>query len=289
MTGAGGQTRILGILNATPDSFSDGGRFDRVDTAIAHGERLVAEGADVLDIGGESTRPGHERVDAAEQLRRILPVVGGLKDLGVPLSIDTTLAEVAAEALSAGAHWINDTSALQQDEKLAAVVADAGCPLILMHRFEPAVDFDDEHGSRKPREIAEVVAEQLGRSIRTAIDAGIHLEQLMLDPGLGFGKTPAGCLELMTHLGPLESNGLPLVFGPSRKRFIGHYTERPDAAERVHGTVAACVALALRGVGYVRVHDVAPVRDALRLVDALRAAEKERSTPAGRSGERQAT
>ena len=261
-------TRLMGILNVTPDSFSDGGRHLEPDAALAHGLRLVSEGAHVLDVGGESTRPGHRGVPAGEQMRRILPVIRALtEEVAVPISVDTTSAEVAAAALDAGAHWINDTSALRADPELGAVAAAHGCPLVLMHRFEPA---RAAHLPRGPA-LVETIADHLEQALERARAAGVMDEQLLVDPGLGFGTAMMDNPAILANLSVLRRLGRPLVVGPSRKSFLGHLTGR-RADEREYGTAAAVATIVLQGVELVRVHDIAAMADVVAVADAIRAA-----------------
>jgi dihydropteroate synthase len=265
----GGRTRLMGVLNVTPDSFYDGGRYVDVGAAVAHGRALVEAGADILDVGGESTRPGHCRVDAGEQLRRILPVVRALAAaVEVPISVDTTLAEVAAEALDAGASWINDTSALTQDPALAPLCAARGCPVVLMHRFEPV---RTEGTAPEGRALVRQVAAALAERARFAEAQGIDRARIVLDPGVGFGTLPADNLAMHAHVEELREPGLPLLFGTSRKSFLGQLTGRP-AGDRLLATAASTAALALAGVEILRVHDVAAMRDVVAVCDAIRAA-----------------
>jgi len=263
----GVRTAIMGIVNVTPDSFSDGGSFLDPAAAIAHGLRLAAEGADILDVGGESTRPGAEPVAEHEEARRVLPVIRELAARsGVPVSIDTSKAAVAAAALAAGASMVNDVSALRADPGLGEVVARSGAALVLMHMrgtprtMQQAPHYDDLVG--------EVVAE-LAAGVARAVAAGVEPEKILIDPGIGFGKTLEHNLELLNRLGGLDALGRAILVGPSRKAFIGRLLDLP-ASERVEGTIAACCCAADRGAHLVRVHDVGPVRRALRVADAIR-------------------
>lgn len=254
----------MAVLNATPDSFSDGGRFAPIEAGIAHGRALVAAGAAVLDIGGESTRPGHRPVAADVQCRRILPILAGLRpQVAVPISIDTTRADVARAALDAGADWINDVSALQDDPEMAEVVAAAGCPVVLMHRFDPPRRPGDD-----PRAALPQILDTLGERLRAARRAGIADEQILLDPGLGFGTLPADNVTILAGIGQLRVLGRPLVVGPSRKSFLGHLTGK-EVGERLMGTAACVAALALAAVELVRVHDVEPLLDVVKVSDAI--------------------
>lgn len=258
---------LMGIVNATPDSFSDGGRFLEPSAAVDHALRLADEGADVVDLGGESTRPGAPPVPEAEELRRVVPVVEALRARGFPLpiSVDTTKAAVARAAFAAGADLLNDVRALA-DPALARAAADAGVPVVLMHsRGGPA-----DMASRAV--YADVVAEvraELEAALVRAEAAGIPRERTLLDPGLGFAKTAAQSVELLARLAELRSLGRPLLVGPSRKSFIGVVTGAP-LSQRLPGTLAAVTAAVLAGSEWVRVHDVAAARQAARLAAAIR-------------------
>jgi dihydropteroate synthase len=257
----------MGIVNATPDSFSDGGRFLDPAAAVARALRLAGEGADVVDVGGESTRPGSPPVGEAEELRRVLPVIEALRARGFPLpiSVDTTKPAVARAALAAGADLVNDVSCLA-DPDLARVAAAAAVPLVLMHtRGTPA-----EMASRAV--YGDVIAE-VGRELELALAragaAGLARERVILDPGIGFAKTAEQSVELLARLPELRALGRPLLVGPSRKSFIGAVTGAP-VAERLPGTLAAVTAAVLAGAEWLRVHDVAEARQAARLAAALR-------------------
>ena len=245
-----GRTRIMGVLNVTPDSFSDGGRFLAAEDAVRRGEQMVAAGAAVLDIGGESTRPGYQRVAAEEQLARILPVLEALRPrVEVPISVDTTLAAVAAAALDAGADWINDTTALTEDPEIAAVAADRRCPVVLMHRFSPARQPDDAPPSRAS--VTRRIAENLSARVRDAVERGIDESRILLDPGIGFGTLVEDNVVIHAHIADLRALGKPLVVGPSRKSFLGQLTGR-EVGDRLAATAACVAALAVRGVELVR-------------------------------------
>jgi dihydropteroate synthase len=260
---------VMGVVNVTPDSFSDGGEFLDPDAAVEHGLRLVAEGADLLDVGGESTRPGSEPVSAAEELHRVLPVVARLaRRAGVPVSIDTTKAEVARAALEAGAAFVNETSALRRDPAMAGVVAAAGVPVCLMHMLgEPRTMQDD------PRydDVVEDVAAFLAERAAFAEASGIDPELICIDPGIGFGKTVQHNLLLLQHLDRIVQVGYPVLIGLSRKRFLGALTGG-DEKHREIGTVAANVAALERGAWMFRVHEVRRNREALAVAAAIRAA-----------------
>lgn len=257
---------LIGILNVTPDSFSDGGRFVTREEALAQGERLAADGAGLLDVGGESTRPGAKPVDAAAEIERVVPVVRELaRRGGPPVSIDTRKAVVARAALEAGAVAVNDVSALRHDADLAAVVAAAGAGVLLMHmRGTP----DTMDGLAEYRHVAAEVAAELTAAAVRAEDAGIEPERVMLDPGFGFAKTPEQNFRLLDELATIVGLGYPVAVGPSRKRFLGAATGRP-VEDRDRATALACALAWERGARAFRVHDVALTREALMLATAL--------------------
>jgi dihydropteroate synthase len=270
---------LMGIVNATPDSFSDGGRFLSAEDAVAQALRLAEEGADLVDVGGESTRPGAAPVPAAEEIRRVVPVVERLRAqrFPLPISVDTAKGAVARAALAAGADLVNDVTGLG-DPDLARAVADAGVPLVLMHMRGTPVDM----GSRAVYgDVVADVARELREALARAAAAGIAPERTILDPGIGFAKTTEQSVELLSRVGELRSLGRPLLVGPSRKSFIGAITGAP-IGERLPGTLAAVAALVLAGVEIVRVHDVAAVRQAARVAAALRDARHEPSRPGPR-------
>jgi dihydropteroate synthase len=265
-----GRCAVLGILNVTPDSFSDGGRYSSLGDAVEHGRRMAAEGADLVDVGGESTRPGAVRVDAAEECRRVLPVVRALVDAGVAVSIDTTRASVAEAALSAGALLVNDVSGGLADPAMAKVVAAAGAPWVLMHWRGHSRDM--RQLSTYEDVVTDVVRE-LTERVAEAVAAGVPVESLVIDPGLGFAKTAAHNWALLAHLDQLISIGPPVLVGASRKSFLG--TLLADAGgnvrpvdQRGDATVATTVIAASAGVWGVRVHDVRRNVDAVRTVAA---------------------
>ncbi len=264
---------LMGIVNATPDSFSDGGRFLDPALAVAHALRLAEEGADLVDLGGESTRPGAPPVPEDEELRRVVPVVEALRARGfaLPISVDTTKAAVARAALAAGADLVNDVSGLA-DPALARVVAEAGAPIVLMHtRGTPA----DMQSWASYGDVVAEVRDELALLLRRAETAGVDPEHILLDPGIGFAKTPAHNLELLARLGELRPLGRPLLVGPSRKSFIGAAAGAP-VEDRLPGTLAAVTAAVLAGAEWVRVHDVAPARQAARVAAAIRDAARPR-------------
>ncbi|WGU93260.1 dihydropteroate synthase [Paenibacillus dendritiformis] len=256
----GQRTLIMGILNVTPDSFSDGGRYNRVDAALRHAEEMLEAGADIIDIGGESTRPGHQPVGQEEELERVLPVIEALsRELPqAPISVDTYKAEVARQALEAGAHIINDIWGCKKEAEMAHVAARYGCPLILMHN-RPERRYD--------RFVEEVKADLLA-SVALAKAAGVKDDQIWLDPGIGFAKTGEDNLVLMSHLDELCALGYPVLLGTSRKKFIRDTLQLPvdDVVEGTAATVALGIA---QGCQIVRVHDVASIARTARMCDAV--------------------
>lgn len=252
---------VMGIVNVTPDSFSDGGLLASTEAAVAHGERLAAEGAAIVDIGGESTRPGHATVDAATELARVLPVIAGLKArTDTPISIDSYKAEVAEAALAAGAAIVNDVWGAQRDPRIAEVAARAGAPIILMHNRETidaSLDIFDD------------VRRFLDRSIAIATQAGVPRGQIVVDPGIGFGKTISQNLDLIRHLDRLNELGCPILLGASRKSTLGRITGREIPAERLAASIAAHLYGVSRGAAIIRAHDVAPHIDALKTWAAI--------------------
>lgn len=264
----GRATRIMGILNTTPDSFSDGGRYVNVESAVRHAREMVLAGADLIDIGGESTRPGADPVSLDEELSRILPVVEALRrELpSIPLSVDTYKAEVARQSLVAGAHIINDVWGCKADTRMAQVAADAGCPVILTHN-RPETEYADLYAD---------VASDLMESVQIARAAGVQDAHIILDPGIGFAKNGAENLRLMTQLDSLVELGFPMLLGTSRKRFIREVLDLPvnDVVEGTAATVAFGIA---QGCQIVRVHDVASVKRTVAMCDAMLYAEPGRS------------
>lgn len=266
-----GRCLVMGIVNTTPDSFSDGGLYETADLAVAHAERLIAEGADLLDIGGESSRPGAEAVTEAEELARVLPVVVRLVRISrIPISIDTTKAAVARACLEAGAGIINDISAATADPEMAGVVRQAEAGLVIMHmRGTPRT----MQANPTYREVVTEVRDYLSGRIETLVAEGIDRDCLVIDPGIGFGKTTAHNLRLIRELGTFSSLGQPLLLGVSRKRFIGEITGKP-LEDRMAGSLAvACHAAMANSAHIVRVHDVGPTSDALRMLEAIARAD----------------
>jgi dihydropteroate synthase len=264
----------MGILNVTPDSFSDGGRHDTVETAVGHGLRMASGGADYVDVGGESTRPGADRVNPDEELRRVLPVVAELARLGIAVSIDTTRASVAMAALAAGAVMVNDVSGGLADPAMAGVVADAGVPWVLMHRRGISRDM---YAEATYDDVVTDVRRELCQRVDAALAAGVATEHIIVDPGLGFAKQPEHDLTLLAGLDRITDLGFPVLVGASRKRFLGALLTAPDGGPRPPGqrdsaTIATSVLAARAGAWGVRVHDVSGSADALRVVAAIAAA-----------------
>jgi dihydropteroate synthase len=257
--------KLMGVVNVTPDSFSDGGLYLDPQVAIAHGRELAEAGAEILDVGGESTRPGADPVDAEEELRRVVPVIRGLRDAGSDISVDTSKAPVAAAALEAGATIVNDVTALRADPQMAGLCAERGATVVLMHMLgEPRTMQDDPRYEDVVVEVKAFLAERL----EAAVAAGIAEEDVWLDPGIGFGKTPAHNMELLRRLGELRELGRPLVIGTSRKSFIGK-VDGSGPGERLGGTIASSVLAAAEGAEVLRVHDVAEVGQALAVTAAI--------------------
>lgn len=268
MVAWGQRTLVMGVINLTPDSFSDGGRFDRPDAAVAQARRMVAAGADVLDLGAQSTRPGAEEVGASVELARLLPALQAIR-AALPhtlLSIDTFLAPVAEAALAAGAHWVNDVSGGRRDPTILKVVAHAGCPYVLMHSRGNSHTMDQytHYG-----DVVTDVADELEQASQVAFAAGVRREQLIWDPGLGFAKTTEQNLALLRGLDRLRAQGIPLLVGPSRKRFIGAVLHEPRPKARLWGTAAVCAQAIAKGADVLRVHDVGPIAQVTRMSDAL--------------------
>jgi dihydropteroate synthase len=260
-----GRPLVMGVINVTPDSFSDGGRHLRPEDAIAAGEAMLAAGADILDIGGESTRPGAEPVPPDEEIGRVVPVIAALAGRA-PVSVDTRHAATMQAALAAGARIVNDVSGLTHDPAAARVVAEAACPVVLMHmRGTPATmtalaTYDD---------VALDVHDELACRLAAAEQAGIARGRIILDPGIGFAKTAEQNLDLLRRLRLFRGFGLPLLVGVSRKRFIGHYGGAPDPKARMPGSLAAGLWAAINGASILRVHDVAETVQALRVWRAI--------------------
>ncbi len=266
----GERTLVMGILNVTPDSFSGDGLLqypDPVDAALRRAREMVAAGADLLDVGGESTRPGADPVPLEEEMRRVIPVVEALVEaVDVPISVDTRKAEVARRALRAGAWMVNDVSALRADPEMVRVVAEFGCPVVLMHMKGTPKDMQ-----RDPRydDVVGEIKQFLTERIAFAQAHGIPSDRIVVDPGFGFGKRPEHNLEIVRRLGELRALGFPVLVGPSRKSTIGRILNNAPPEERLEGTIALCVLCAQNGADLVRVHDVQAVVRALRVADAV--------------------
>ena len=268
---------VVGVLNVTPDSFSDGGRYTNLDAAVAHGIAMSADGADLVDVGGESTRPGADRVAAAEEIRRVRPVISELAAAGVPISIDTTRAAVAEAALQAGARAVNDVSGGLADPAMSPLVAAAGVPWILMHWRGYSKDMTR---LATYRDVVADVCSELATRADEALAAGVDATQLVLDPGLGFAKTGAHNWSLLAHLDRLIALGYPVLVGASRKSFLGRLLAGPDGTPRRVGgreaaTLATTVVAAQAGAWGVRVHDVRANRDAVAAIAAVTAARRQ--------------
>ncbi len=259
----GGRTLVMGVINMTPDSFSDGGQYADAGAAVRAGLRMIEEGADIVDVGGESTRPGYVAVDADEELKRALPVIAGLVEKAdIPVSVDTYKAAVAEAALKQGARMINDVWGLQRDPDMARVVAANGAAIVLMHnreRAEPNIDILDD------------IRVFFANSLARARAAGIREDRIVLDPGIGFGKTLEQNLSVLARLDELHEIGFPILIGTSRKSFIGRLSPS-EPRERLPGTLAANMFAVLGRVAILRVHDVAAHVQALRVAEAIRGA-----------------
>lgn len=264
----GGRTLVMGILNVTPDSFSDGGDYASADAAVYRGLQMQGEGADVIDVGGESTRPGSDPVSPDEQIQRVVPVIERLRrgGLTVPISIDTRGAAVADAALEAGADFVNDVSALRDDPALSSLIARRGAAVALMHRRGPSKAMQDD--PRYDDVVADILA-FLAERIDAAVRSDIDRERILIDPGIGFGKTTAHNLEILRRLAELHALGRPIVAGPSRKQFLGEILGEPDPRRRRFGTAAAIAACCHARAGMVRVHDVHEMRQVVDLCHAI--------------------
>ena len=265
----GERTYVMGVLNVTPDSFSDGGEFNGLERAIAQAQYLVDRGADIVDIGGQSTRPGSPQISLDEELNRVIPVLKNLRELpepygNIPVSIDTTRSEVAQAAVEAGADWVNDISGGDLDEQMLATVAQLGVPIILMHMrgtpetMQQLTQYEDLMG--------QIVA-VLEAKIEKALKSGI--KEIIIDPGIGFAKTYEQNLEILRQIPQLRKLGYPILVGASRKSFIGHILNQPDPKKRVWGTASACCAAISGGADVVRVHDLPEMVEVCRVADAI--------------------
>jgi dihydropteroate synthase len=267
----GERTLLMGVLNVTPDSFSDGGKYFYADAAVAQAIRMAEEGADIIDIGGESTRPGAKKVSSREELRRVLPVIEGLRSaVKVPLSIDTYKSEVARKAIGAGACIINDITALRGDRNMAEVAAEAETPVVLMH-----MKGTPKTMQKRPRysDVVGEISNFLRERADFAIQKGIKRGNIIIDPGLGFGKRLEDNINIIRGLEKFRRLGYPVLVGPSRKSFIGAILGLP-AEKRLEGTLAAVAACALNGADIIRVHDVLEAKRAVAVIDAITARKK---------------
>jgi dihydropteroate synthase len=263
----GQRTYLMGVLNVTPDSFSDGGEFNSQAAALAQAQRLIAEGVDIIDIGGQSTRPGAEQISLEAELERVIPIVQAVRgQSSVPISVDTTRSAVARAAVEAGADTVNDISGGTYDPQMLPVVAELGVPIILMHiRGTPATmqkltDYQDLIGE---------IYEFLERQIGAALAAGIDRTHIIIDPGIGFAKNMEQNLEILRKLPDFRPLGVPILVGVSRKSFIGRILDQPDPKKRLWGTGAACASAIALGADILRVHDVAEMRDICQVADAI--------------------
>jgi dihydropteroate synthase len=266
----GQKTQVMGILNVTPDSFSDGGRFDSLERAIDQAIAMVGQGADILDIGGESTRPGSQPVSEAEELQRVLPVIRALRAKPMfdktPISVDTTKSSVARAAIESGADFVNDVSGGMADPQMLSVVAALGCPIVLMHRrgtpntMQQMTEYED---------VVQDVRDRLAELVNQAVAAGVLRDVIAIDPGIGFAKTAMQNLPLLRELRSFQTLGCPVLVGVSRKSFLGKILDRPDPKDRLWGTAAACTAAIAGGADILRVHDVAPMADVRSVADAI--------------------
>jgi dihydropteroate synthase len=262
------KTCIMGILNVTPDSFTDGGIFFQRDSAVEHGLRMAEHGADIIDIGGESTRPGSVPVDYEEEVRRTIPVIESLsRRINFPISIDTYKADVAKRALDAGASMVNDISGLRFDPDMAGVVAEYRVPVVVMHiRGTPKnMQVNPEYEALIPE-----IMDYLRGSMRLAVDAGVGEDMIIIDPGIGFGKTLEHNLQILKHLHKFTLLGKPLLVGPSRKAFIGKLLGDAPTSERMEGTAAAVAISIMNGANIVRVHDVKEMVKVAKVADAIK-------------------
>jgi len=268
----GSRTYVMGILNLTPDSFSDGGRFNHPEAAERQTALMLSQGADVIDLGGQSTRPGAAEISADEEMQRVVPILRSLVEALRPsgssaaLSIDTFRAPVAEAALEAGAHWINDVSGGQRDPAILRVAANAGCPYVITHSRGHSRSMD---ALARYEDVVEDVRVELARATEAALAAGIRRDRLIWDPGLGFAKTTSHNLILLRGLPKLKAEGFPLLVGPSRKRFIGEVLGEPRPRARLWGTAAVCSQAIAAGADILRVHDVGPIVQTCRMSDAL--------------------
>jgi dihydropteroate synthase len=264
---------VMGVLNVTPDSFSDGGLYADLDRAVAHAREMAQQGADLLDVGGESTRPGAAPVDAAEQVRRVAPVIRAIRrETEVAISVDTTRSAVAEAAADAGAAIVNDISAGRDDESLLPLAARLGLAVVLMHmQGTPRTMQEQPHYD----DVVAEVRQFLEQRMQAAVACGVPQEKVLLDPGIGFGKTTEHNLVLLRHIDVMRSLGRPLLVGTSRKRFIGTITGQSEPSRRLYGTAATVAWSVARGADIVRVHDVAPMAQVVRMIQAISSAGRD--------------
>jgi len=263
----GKRTYLMGILNVTPDSFSDGGDFNSLTAALKQAQQLVRDGADIIDVGGQSTRPGAAQISTEEELKRVIPVIKALRqELSVPISVDTTRASVAEAAILAGASWVNDISGATFDDAMLSVVSELGVPIVLMHirgtpqTMQQLTDYED---------VVREVYQFLAKRIDAAMNARIKRSHLIIDPGIGFAKTYAQNIQLLQRLKEFSALGVPILVGPSRKSFIGQLLNQSEPKKRVWGTAAACCGAIAAGADILRVHDVSQMYDVVRVADAI--------------------
>lgn len=261
------RTHVMGILNVTPDSFSDGGRFFDKAAAVKHALAMVTDGADIIDIGGESTRPGADELSAGEELARVVPVILAIaKRTGTPISIDTRKAKVAEEAIRAGACIVNDVSGLRRDKNMASVAARYGVPLIIMHMKGTPKDMQAQ---ARYKDVVKDIVKDLSLSINKARAAGVKDNDIIVDPGIGFGKTFKHNIEILNRLDEFKVLKLPICIGTSRKSFIGKALGLKDPSQRLSGTIATCVMAIIKGANIIRVHDVKEAAQAARITDIV--------------------
>ena len=265
-------TLIMGVLNVTPDSFSDGGQFFDIDTAVAHAVEMAIDGADIIDVGGESTRPGSAEVTVEEEIQRVVPVIERLAGkIRSGISVDTRKSKVAKAALEAGASIVNDVSGLKYDKNMAEVAARHGAGMILMHmRGTP----ENMQNSPCYSDLIGEIKEDLRLSALEAFKAGVKKGSVAIDPGIGFGKTVEHNLEILNRLEEFKDIGLPICIGTSRKSFLGKLLDKPDPDDRLAGTIATCVAAGMKGARIIRVHDVKAARDAITVTEKILGAKK---------------
>jgi len=263
----GERTYVMGILNRTPDSFSDGALFMDESTALRHARKMAAEGADIIDVGGESTRPGSDPVSTEEELKRTIPIIKRLsKELTIPISVDTSKHEVAFEAIKAGASIVNDITALRKDTKMANVISDSDVAVCLMHMKGTPKNMQE---NPVYVDLMKEIIAGLEESINVALKSGISGDRIIVDPGIGFGKTTEHNLQIIKHLSELTVLDKPILIGTSRKSFIGNMLKK-DVSERLMGTLATSVVAIMNGADIIRVHDIKETLDAAKMVDAVK-------------------